>query len=381
MGAVRVAFYCPLASTAEPQASGDRTQALSVIAALRDQGHEVEIISEYKAKLFWRRAARWRLPAALWAARRRSRGFRPEAWLTFVSQPDAPDVMGPWLTAGRGVRYVIYKSPYRGRTYSDLRRREGNLRQTMVALPGWALHRVALRRADSVVVNKASDFKGYQQDPVVSPKLGLLWPAVPLGQFRPDEAQRARVRQELGVPADAAVLLSVGRLWDKRGRKAISLKFLIDATEELIGRGRRVRLVIVGDGASRPEIEEHAAKLGPAVTFTGPVDYGDLPAWYNAADVFAYPGLQEFIGLVYLEAQACGVPVVAFANGGIPAIVKDGETGFLVPPMDQPAFVQRLDQLVRDGELRRRLGGAGRAHVQEHHDLETWGKTLAGLLE
>src|SRR5205807_4849842 len=109
------------------------------------------------------------------------------------------------------------------------------------------------------------------------------------------------VRQELGVPADAAVLLSVGRLWDKRGRKAISLKFLIDATEELIGRGRRVRLVIVGDGASRPEIEEHAAKLGPAVTFTGPVDYGDLPAWYNAADVFAYPGLQEFIGLVYLE--------------------------------------------------------------------------------
>jgi glycosyltransferase involved in cell wall biosynthesis len=381
MGAVRIAFYCSLASTAEPQASGDRTQALALITALRDQGHEVEIISEYKAKLFWRRPARWRLPAAVWAAWRRTRGFRPDAWLTFVSQWDAPDVMGPLLTARRGIRYVIYKSPYRGRTYSDLRRREGSLLQTWAALPGWALHRVALRRADSLVVNKAADFMGYQQDPVASPKLGLLWPAVPLGQFRPDEAQRARVRQGVGVPADTAVLLSVGRLWDKMGRKAASLKFLIDATEELIGRGRRVRLVIVGDGEDKPEIEEHAAKLGPAVTFTGPVDYADLPGWYNAADVFAYPGLRESIGLVHLEAQACGLPVVAFANGGMPSIVKDGETGFLVPPMDQPAFVQRLDQLVRDGELRRRLGGGGRAHVEEHHNLETWGKTLAGILQ
>ena len=327
------------------------------------------------------RPVRWRLPKALWSAWRRTRELRPDAWLTFVSQWDAPDLMGPWLTAGRSTRYVIYDSPYPGRGVSDLRRREGNLRRTCATLPGWALHRLALRRADSVVVNKASDFKSYQQDPLVSPKLGLLWPAVNLGQFRPDEAERARVRRELDVPGDTAVLLSVGRLWDKLGRRAASLKFLIDATEELIGRGRRVRLVIVGDGASRPEIEEHAAKLGAAVTFTGPVDYADLPGWYNAADVFAYPGLRDLIGLVYLEAQACGLPVVAFASGGIPAIVKDGETGFLVPPMDQPAFVQRLDQLVRDGELRRRLGGGGRAHVEEHHNLETWGKTLAGILE
>jgi glycosyltransferase involved in cell wall biosynthesis len=376
-----VAFYSALASTVERDASGDRTQALAVMAALRAQGHEVEVISEYKAKLFWRRAARWRLPRALWAAHRRTRAFRPDAWLTFVSQADAPDVMGPLLTAGRGIRYVIYKSPCRGTTYADLRRREGDLRHLLAALPGWLLHRVALRRADCVVVNKVADFEEYQRVPAVRHKLGLLWPAVPLDQFRPDEGDRARVRRALGVPADAAVLLSVGRLWDKSGRKATSLRFLIDATEELLQRGRRVRLVIVGEGSSRPEIEAHAAKLGPDVTFAGSVDYAELPAWYNAADVFAYPGLREFIGMVYLEAQACGVPVVAFANGGIPAVVKDGETGFLVPPMDQPAFVQRLDQLIRDGELRRRLGGGGRAHVEQHHDLESWGKTLAGLLE
>jgi len=377
---VRVAFYSPLASTAEPEASGDRRQVLALVSTLRAQGHELEVISEYRTELFWRRAAAWRLPPALWAARRRTRAFRPDAWLTFGTQCDAPDVMGALLTAGRGIRYVIYKSPFSGTTYSDLRRSAGNLRSLWAALPGWALHRVALRRADWVVADKLADFEDYQQLPSVRQKLGLLWPAVPLAQFRPDEAKRAQIRQTLGVAGDTAVLLSVGRLWDERGRNETSLRFLIDATEELLGRGRRVRLVIVGEGASRPEIEAHASKLGPAVTFTGPVDYGELPAWYNGADVFAYPGLRELVGTVYLEAQACGVPVVAFAHGGIPAVVKDGETGFLVAPMDQPAFVQRLDQLVRDGELRRRLGGGGRAFVEEHHDPDVWAKTLAGLL-
>ena len=110
------------------------------------------------------------------------------------------------------------------------------------------------------------------------------------------------------------------------------------------------------------------------------MDYDDLPAWYGAADLFVYPGLREHIGLVYLEAQACGVPVVAFANGGIPAVVRDGETGFLVPPMDQQAFVDRLDRLVGDAELRRRLGANARLHVEQHHDSEAWAKTLADLL-
>jgi phosphatidylinositol alpha-1,6-mannosyltransferase len=378
---LRIAFYSPLAPTAEREASGDRTQALAVLAALRAQGHAVEVISEYKAKWFWRRSRLRHLPSAIRAARAKTNAFHPDAWLTFVSQWDAPDVMGPLLTAGRGIPYVIYKAPFkRGTLYADLGRCEGTFRHLWTALPGWLLHTIAMHRADAVVVNKVNDFDGYRGLPWVRDKLDLLWPAVPLDLFRPDESQRAPARGTIGVDDETTVLLSVGRLSDKKGRKATSLRFLIDATAELIGRGHRVHLVIVGEGDTRPGIEAHAAKLGTAVTFTGPVDYGDLPGWYNAADVFAYPGLKEYIGIVYLEAQACRLPVVAFDNGGIPAIVRDGETGLLVPPMDLPVFVSQLERLVRDPELRRRLGAAARAHVEQRHDLAVWGATLADRL-
>ena len=379
---MRIAFYSPFARVSSPSPSGDRTQARALIAALRALGHDVEVISDYHARSFWLRSRRLKqLPSSLWAAHSRVRAFRPDAWLTFVSQWDAPDVLGPIVTAERDIPYVIYKAPFKnGTIYADLRRNQGALRHVWAGLPGWSLHTLALRRADSVVVNKLVDFEAYQQVPSVRGKLSLLWPAVPLGQFRPDVAGRARVRRELGVDDDTALLLSVGRLSDAKGRKAESLRFLIDAVADLLERGRQTKVVIAGEGDTRAELEAYAAKLGAAARFVGQVDYDDLPAWYGAADLFVYPGLREHIGLVYLEAQACGVPVVAFANGGIPAVVKDGETGFLVPPMDQQAFVDRLDRLVGDAELRRRLGANARLHVEQHHDSEAWAKTLADLL-
>jgi glycosyltransferase involved in cell wall biosynthesis len=84
--------------------------------------------------------------------------------------------------------------------------------------------------------------------------------------------------------------------------------------------------------------------------------------------------------MVYLEAQACGVPVVAFRNGGIPDVVRDGETGFLVEPMDREAFVERLERLITDGELRHAMGRAGREHVRSRHELDAWGERLSSFL-
>jgi glycosyltransferase involved in cell wall biosynthesis len=84
--------------------------------------------------------------------------------------------------------------------------------------------------------------------------------------------------------------------------------------------------------------------------------------------------------MVYLEAQACGLPVVAFRNGGIPDVVRDGETAFLVPRLDRLEFTQRLAQLVGDQQLRARMGAAGVAHIAEHHSLEGWGEALVRLI-
>jgi glycosyltransferase involved in cell wall biosynthesis len=139
--------------------------------------------------------------------------------------------------------------------------------------------------------------------------------------------------------------------------------------------------VIVGDGRARPELEARAGPLEGATTFVGAVEHGELAAYYNAADVFAFPGLREPIGQVYLEAHACGVPVVAFANGGIPELVRPGITGFLVEPLDREAFVDSMARLLDDEALRQSMGAAARQHVERQHDVEDWGRTLAGLLE
>src|SRR4030088_3454016 len=110
--------------------------------------------------------------------------------------------------------------------------------------------------------------------------------------------------------------------------------------------------------------------------FLGRIPHPDMGAIYNAADLFVFPGLREPIGMVYLEAQACGLPIVAFNDGGIPDVVRDGETGFLVPKLDQGEFRSRLSQLADDPQLRARLGAAGVAYVRERHELDRWGKAL-----
>jgi len=91
--------------------------------------------------------------------------------------------------------------------------------------------------------------------------------------------------------------------------------------------------------------------------------------FYSAGDVFAFPGIRESLGMVFLEAQACGVPVVAFANGGIPEVVRDRETGFLVPLYDTERFAKAIGTLLNHKDLRRNMGESARSHVQKNHDI------------
>ena len=92
--------------------------------------------------------------------------------------------------------------------------------------------------------------------------------------------------------------------------------------------------------------------------------------FYSAGDIFAFPGIRESLGMVYLEAQSCGLPVVAFANGGIPEVVRNQETGFLVPLFAFESYLQALDTLLSDKGLRRKMGQAGQRYVRQSHDLD-----------
>jgi glycosyltransferase involved in cell wall biosynthesis len=187
----------------------------------------------------------------------------------------------------------------------------------------------------------------------------VLWPrGVDCGLFHRDRPGRARVRQALGLPDDAVVIGHVSRIAVEK-----NVAWLGEALAEVQRRRPdRVRLLIVGDGPARPELE---AKLGPAAAFAGYRTGDDLCDHYAACDLFAFASLSETFGNVVLEAMATGLPVVAVRAGGPGEIVQDGSTGYLVEPDAPPeAMARRLVDLVDDPALRDRMAQASRAYAE-----------------
>lgn len=129
-------------------------------------------------------------------------------------------------------------------------------------------------------------------------------------------------------------------------------------------------LLIVGDGPQAAELRALAEALGIAarVRFAGPVPHAEVPAWLNRLDVFVAASRIESFGVAVLEASACARPVLVSDAGGLPEVVVDGETGLVVPRGDVAALAAALARLVADAALRRRLGEAGRRHVQQRYE-------------
>jgi phosphatidylinositol alpha-1,6-mannosyltransferase len=148
-------------------------------------------------------------------------------------------------------------------------------------------------------------------------------------------------------------------------------------------------LLVVGGGPYEKDLHRLAAQTGVAdsVRFTGAVPWAELPAHYGAGDVFAMPcrtrrgGLDvEGLGIVYLEASATGLPVVAGDSGGAPDAVLHGETGWVVRGGSPEESADRITALLKDPELRRRMGERGRAWVEEKWRWDLLAEGLEGLL-
>ncbi|MFF8814047.1 glycosyltransferase [Streptomyces pactum] len=184
---------------------------------------------------------------------------------------------------------------------------------------------------------------------------------------------RAAARARLGLPQDALIPLFAGRIQPLKAPDV-----LLRAVAVMLDRdpGLRSRMVVPvvggpsGSGMARPEgLQKLAARLGIAdvVLFRPPVGQEQLADWYRAASVLVMPSHSESFGLVAIEAQACGTPVVAAAVGGLPVAVRDGETGFLVQghdPADYARVLRRFDPVAGDGGLVTRMGTAAARHAQ-----------------
>jgi glycosyltransferase involved in cell wall biosynthesis len=215
-------------------------------------------------------------------------------------------------------------------------------------------------------------------------RLAQLSPGVDVGHFTPD-ADGTAVRRRYGL-GDAPVVVCVSRLVPRKGQDV-----LVAGWPRVLARHPRARLLLVGGGPAERALRQAVAARGLAgsVVLTGPVPAADLPGHYAAGDVFAMPcrtrraGLDvEGLGMVYLEAAACGRPVVAGTSGGAPETVREGVTGSVVADPRAPAVVaDTVAGLLDDPPRARRMGAAGRAWVEQRWSWTSIAATFAELLQ
>jgi phosphatidylinositol alpha-1,6-mannosyltransferase len=251
---------------------------------------------------------------------------------------------------------------------------------------GWALlpgARGALRRIGSGVdaVTYVSDYTARRLRPALGPAATLEWlpSGVDTDAFHPD-ADGAVVRRRHGL-GTRPVVACVSRLVPRKGQDT-----LIRALPEIRRRVDGAALLLVGGGPSERRLRRLAAGagVGDHVVFTGSVPWPELPAHYAAGDVFAMPcrtrlgGIDvEGLGIVYLEAAATGLPVVAGTSGGAPEAVRPGETGVVAEPHEVAGAVAGL---LADPERARAMGAKGRAWVEAEWRWDVLAGRLRDLL-
>jgi D-inositol-3-phosphate glycosyltransferase len=236
--------------------------------------------------------------------------------------------------------------------------------------------------ADMLIANTDLEAKQlinlYDADPG---RVEVVHPGVDLNVFRPFDKARARV--DLGLPADAHVLLFAGRLQPLKAPDV-----LLRAVAELLDQSPSLRSRVVvpivggpsGSGLEHPEsLAQLTAELGldDVVRFVPPVAQQDLARWCAAATLVAVPSYNESFGLVAAEAQATGTPVVAAAVGGLTTVVRDGHSGLLVEGHEARDWAAALRRVIADDDLRIRLEGGALEQARQF----AWEKTAARSLD
>ena len=252
------------------------------------------------------------------------------------------------------------------------------------ALPG---ARQALRRIarGNDVLTYLGEYQRVRLDKALHGLTDLrrLAPGVDVDAFHP-EVDGGPVRAKYGL-SDRPVIVCVSRLVPRKGQD-----MLIRALPAIRRRVPGAALLLGSGGPYRPKLERLARELGVEadVVFTGSVPWAQLPELYAAGDVYAMPcrtraaGLDvEGLGIVYLEASATGLPVVAGDSGGAPDAVLEGETGYVVGGRDVAAIAARITDLLADPDRAKAMGAAGRRWVEREWRWEQQADRLTALLD
>jgi glycosyltransferase involved in cell wall biosynthesis len=352
-----IAFYAPLKSPEHPVPSGDRRMARMLIGCLRAAGHRVRLMSELRSYLRDPQdAAGWAaIEAEAGAERGRIAGCwaaaAPDLWVCYHPYYKSPDLLGPELCTRFGLPYVTVESSCSARRDLWLWERT----QAMV--------RAGLAQAAVNICLTGRDRTGILAG-VPGARVAMLAPFIDVTPFG------------AGPAPEAGHLVTVAMM---RARdKWQSFRHLAAALAVLPGDWV---LSVAGDGPLRGEVQALFAALPPGrMRWLGQMDATGVAGLLSRGAVYVWPGCGEAYGLAYLEAQAAGLPVVAFRTGGVPEVVAEGETGFLVADGDDAGLAAAVGRLLGDEGLRARMAAAARRRVRAEHGLDAAAVRLDAIL-
>ncbi|WP_170426822.1 glycosyltransferase family 4 protein [Ruegeria arenilitoris] len=339
----RVAFFSPMKSPDSPVPSGDREMARNLIRAIGAQGDQVDLISQLR---IYDKAGdaevQQNLRAAAEAEAQRLIAEMPadtDLWVTYHNYYKAPDLLGPKVCAALGIPYLQLEST---RATSRLNG------------PWSAFAQSAHDACDAAAViyyHTANDLITLKRERYGNQDLVELPPFLPITTLPP-------------ASSGNGPMLTVGMM--RKGDKLASYHVLAQALSYLNGDWA---LNIAGDGPARADVEALMAPFGAKVRFLGQLDRDALQDAYANASIMVWPGVNEAYGMVYLEAQASGVAVLAQDRPGVRDVLAPTD----YPSIDSGAkgFATRLQNLLDDPALRRSIGAKARAYVTHRHLMPT----------
>ena len=353
---MKIAYYMPFKPMGHKHPSGDLVIGTELFNYLQNRQHRIELVSKLRCRWIYNRPLELlRLAGERQQSLNHCREMQPDLWLSYHSYYKAPDLLGPWCSRALNLPYVIFQG-----IYSTKRRRQ------LKTLPGFLLNRKALLSASLVFTNKKRDLKNLKRL-LPDNRLSYIAPGIHPHLFKFAGEWREELQRQWQIQ-DETIIMTAAMM--RPGVKTEGLARVIESCAKLVQRGLSLRLIIAGDGLCRPQLEKKAVDLLPGkVLFVGQIRREELYRYYSAADVFAFPGVEESLGMVYLEAQSCNLPVVACQDWGGGEAVIDRQTGLLTLADTPEAFTAAIGSLIEDSNLRRNLAAEAGKHIRTRHDL------------
>ncbi len=365
---MKIAYYMPFKPPDHVNPSGDLITGKELQQFLARQNHHIDLVSSLRSRWIYLKPntlAQYRSEAE--RVKTQLRQDPADLWLTYHTYFKAPDLLGPSCADALHLPYVIFQGIYSTKT-----------KRNPKTLPGFLLNRRALNSAQMVYTNKKKDEKNLRRL-LPENRVTYVPPGIRPEQFPFDSHARQQLRERWQVK-DRLVVLCAAML--RPGVKTDGVRQVIKSCGTLHRSSYKILLVIIGDGHNRHVLEEEGRKhLGSSCLFLGKIKRSQLYHYYSGADLFAFPGIEESLGMVYLEAQSTGLPVAAFSDWGASEAVRHCQTGLLTPAAKPDQFTASIKRLLDDSELRAQMGEAAKDHVGRNHDLEKNYAELAINLE